>query len=220
MLSANVSCGVAFFSLNSGFKVVMCPGHLGYFSDNVIPTGRGFDSFFGYYGGAEDYNKHNVGKYLDLHDDVAGGPIAPAEGYDGKYSTHIYTDRAIKVISKFGNELNQWKTEHHPQPDGPTGSTEDEPSLFMYLAYQAIHSPDQAPQSYIDRFKTVVPNDHRRIVAGMISALDDGVGNVTKALHTAGLAERTIIIFTTDNASTPRHPAPLLHCGALLPQIS
>lgn len=182
--------------------------HLGYFSDDVIPTGRGFDTFFGYYGGAEDYNTHKVGKYLDIHDDVAGGSISPAVGYDGRYSTHIYTDRAVKIISTFGSELQQWKDEHSQRRHGSaagndgssgSGAEEDEPSLFMYLAYQAIHSPDEAPQSYIDRFNSTIPNEHRRIVAGMISALDEGIGNVTIALRAAGLTDRTIIVFTTDN---------------------
>jgi arylsulfatase A-like enzyme len=184
--------------------------HLGYFSDDVIPTGRGFDTFFGYYGGAEDYNTHKVGKYLDIHDDVAGGSISPAVGYDGRYSTHIYTDRAVKIISSFGSELQQWKDEHSQRRHGSaagndgssgSGAEEDEPSLFMYLAYQAIHSPDEAPQSYIDRFNSTIPNEHRRIVAGMISALDEGIGNVTIALRAAGLTDRTIIVFTTGTCS-------------------
>lgn len=156
-----------------------------------------FDTYFGYYGGAEDYLTHKVGKYLDLHDDV-GSSIHPALEYDGKYSTHIYAERATKIIAEFA-EKEKAKTAH--------GSDGSRSSLFMYLAFQAIHSPDEAPQSYIDKFNDTIPDvdgdkgghAHRRIVAGMISALDEGIGNVTKALKDANMMDDTIIVFTTDN---------------------
>jgi arylsulfatase A-like enzyme len=78
-------------------------------------------------------------------------------------------------------------------------------SLFLYLAYQAIHSPDEVPDSYKERFRASIPDtadgvgQHRRTVAGMVSALDEGIGNVTRALQAAGMAQQTIIVFTTDN---------------------
>lgn len=34
---------------------------------------------------------------------------------------------------------------------------------------------------------------------GMVSALDDGIGNITKALHKRGMLNNTVIAFTTDN---------------------
>ena len=64
---------------------------------------------------------------------------------------------------------------------------------------QSIHAPDEAPASYVDRFRHTIPNSNRRTVAGMITALDDAVGAVVKALHSAGMAETTTIVFTTDN---------------------
>lgn len=71
------------------------------FAPDVVPTGRGFDSFFGYYGGAEDYFTHKTGNFVDLHDDTAAG-ISTATGYDGKYSTLFYTQRAVDIIHDFG----------------------------------------------------------------------------------------------------------------------
>jgi arylsulfatase A-like enzyme len=268
--------------------------HLGMFAPDVLPTGRGFDSFFGYYGGAEDYFTHKVGNWVDLHDDTADG-IAPAVGYEGKYSTHFYTQRACDIIHTFaarhvqtvveesappsadtpvaalgscGNLHNNSGTDAHKYAsevaasysvccelcaaDAPCGHFVWEPaiekgchlkkgtlahaglnnntgyvageavapprppvppppprppitSLFLYLAYQAIHSPDEVPDSYKERFRASIPDtadgvgQHRRTVAGMVSALDEGIGNVTRALQAAGMAQQTIIVFTTDN---------------------
>ena len=75
----------------------------------------------------------------------------------------------------------------------------------MYLAWQAIHSPDEAPSSYTDRFNATIPDtpdgvgQHRRIVAGMVAALDEGMANVTAALRAHGLWEDTLLFFTADN---------------------
>merc|ERR1711924_53049 len=69
----------------------------------------------------------------------------------------------------------------------------------MYLAYQAVHSPDEAPQSYIDAYNTSIDNQQRRKFAGMLSAMDEGIGNVTAALDAKGMLEQTFIILTTDN---------------------
>ena len=165
--------------------------HLGYFAPDVLPTGRGFDEYFGYYGGAEDYFTHTAGfdEYIDIHDDNAT-IIRPAQGLSGHYSTHLYTDRAVSIIQRFA--------ERHQHNDAAS-------SLFLYLAYQAIHSPDEAPESYKWRFNKTIPDtpdgvgQHRRIVAGMVAALDEGIGNVTNALDASGMAQRTLIVFTTDN---------------------
>ena len=69
----------------------------------------------------------------------------------------------------------------------------------MYLAYQAVHSPDQVPQHYIDPYNATIPDAKRRTFAGMLSALDEGVGNVTRALDAAGLTNSTLILFIADN---------------------
>eukprot|EP00937_MAST-01D_sp_MAST-1D-sp2_P000661 g661.t1 len=74
----------------------------------------------------------------------------------------------------------------------------------MYLAWQAIHSPDEAPPAYERAFKSTIPDtkdgvgQHRRTVAGMIAALDEGMGNVTAALKSAGLFNDTLIFFTAE----------------------
>ena len=71
-------------------------------------------------------------------------------------------------------------------------------SLFLYLAYQAVHAPDEAPDSYIAPYAHI-KDKKRRTFAGMLSCMDEGIGNVTKALAAKSMLESTFIVFTTDN---------------------
>jgi arylsulfatase A-like enzyme len=90
------------------------------------------------------------------------------------------TGRAVQFIVEHSEQ----------QPDSP---------LFLYLAYQAMHSPTQAPEHYMDPFNATIPDHHRRTVAAMVAAMDEGVGNVTAALKRVGMLEKSLIIFSTDN---------------------
>ena len=59
--------------------------------------------------------------------------------------------------------------------------------FFLYLAFQNVHWPLEAPQPYLDRFANTTGGDARRqAVAAMAAILDDGVRNVTDALKRGG----------------------------------
>ncbi|OCU02430.1 arylsulfatase B [Xenopus laevis] len=155
--------------------------HLGMYKTDCLPTRRGFDSYFGYWTGGEDYYSHercypitplNITRCaLDFRD----GEV-PATGYQMKYSTHVFTDRAVDLIAN-----------HNP-----------EKPLFLYLAYQAVHSPLQVPEQYIEPYISI-HDKNRRLYAGMVSVLDEAVANVTNALKKQGLWNNTVFIFSTDN---------------------
>jgi arylsulfatase B len=70
--------------------------------------------------------------------------------------------------------------------------------FFLYLAFNAPHSPMQAPPKYLDRFAHI-PDIHRRLFAAMVSAMDDAVGVVLKKLREEKLEEQTLIVFLSDN---------------------
>jgi uncharacterized repeat protein (TIGR01451 family) len=72
--------------------------------------------------------------------------------------------------------------------------------FFLYLAYNAPHSPYQAPQSYLDRVANI-SDPNRRTYAAMITALDDGIGKVMQALSANSLTEKTLIFFLSDNGA-------------------
>jgi arylsulfatase A-like enzyme len=77
----------------------------------------------------------------------------------------------------------------------------DQPFYVNYWAY-SVHSPWNARRDYIDYFtpKANAQNpQHNPLYAAMVRSLDDGVGRLLKAVDDAGLAERTIVVFFSDN---------------------
>ncbi|GFO46215.1 hypothetical protein PoB_007272000 [Plakobranchus ocellatus] len=172
--------------------------HLGLYKREYTPLHRGFDTFFGYWEGGEDYYTyyncdtfHNRTVNEDLvpeklvKDDTAekwcGYDLRdmeePVTNMNGTYSTHLYTDKAINLIK--------------------TASKSERP-FFLYLAYQAVHTPMEVPAHYMKPYAHI-QNKFRRIYAGMVSAMDEGVGNVTQALRKYDLWKNTVLIFSTDN---------------------
>ncbi|CAH3038820.1 unnamed protein product [Porites evermanni] len=154
--------------------------HLGFFQTDYTPTKRGFDSFFGYWGGKEDYWDHSnlaiSGQGLDFRN---GTEAVKTEW--GQYSTELFTEKAVDIIQT-----------HDPSKP-----------LFLYLPFQAVHSanfiqPLQAPPSLIKKFSHI-EDENRRIFAAMVSSLDQGVGKVVDALKASGLYNNSVIVFSTDN---------------------
>ena len=152
--------------------------HLG-LKEESRPLSNGFDYFYGFMAGCLDYYSHIFywsmadGKTDPTHDLWEGNE----EIYDnGRYLTEMISEKAVEKI----REMN----------------AEDKPFL-LYVAYNAPHYPMHAPQKYLDRFKDL-PWD-RRIMAAMISAVDDGVGQIRDELERLGIDRDTLIYFQSDN---------------------
>ena len=90
------------------------------------------------------------------------------------------------------------------------------PPVFLYLAYNGVHDanwadPLQAPPNYVTPFATTIPcpvnqtkNNatackDRRMLGGMVAAVDEGVGNLTRALIKHGMWNSTLLVVSTDN---------------------
>jgi arylsulfatase A-like enzyme len=78
----------------------------------------------------------------------------------------------------------------------------DEP-FFLYLPFNAVHSPLQATEKYLNRFGGIT-NNKRKTFAAMASAMDDAVGDVLDALRRHGLEENTLVFFVSDNGGPTR----------------
>ena len=76
---------------------------------------------------------HGKGPYLDLRSEKG-----PAFNYSGIHSTHMYTERAIDVLREHAAKRENGQS--------------DEP-LFMYLAYQSVHTPLQVPNEYMKPYR-------------------------------------------------------------------
>ncbi len=91
------------------------------------------------------------------------------------YLTDYWTDESIKFIRA---------NRHQP--------------FFLYLAHWATHTPLQATREDYEAVGDIKP--HRlRVYAAMVRALDRSVARITEALEAEGLADNTIVIFTSDN---------------------
>ncbi|MGK0185494.1 MAG: arylsulfatase A-like enzyme [Verrucomicrobiales bacterium] len=138
------------------------------------PLNRGFDYFYGFLGGGHDYFEANAS--VRDHEgyrqplDRNGAPAGVDE-----YLTTAFAKDAAKFIT-----------------------TNKTAPFFLYLAFNAPHTPMQAPEEYLEKFSSIA-DPKRRKYAAMVNCMDDGIGRVIAALDEAGIREQTMIAFVSDN---------------------
>lgn len=147
------------------------------------PCARGFDEFYGFVEGGHRYLPEEI-RLERLEDSKKiydwyfsklidnGKPVS-----FGKYLTEEFSDRAVEFVDRMAKA--------------------DQP-FFLYLAFNAPHAPLEATPKYLARFAHI-QNPQRRTYAAMISAVDDGVGQLLDRLDQLGIAQDTIIWFLSDN---------------------
>ena len=146
--------------------------HLGHADTKYWPKQRGFDYAYGANIGEFDYYTHSDGGVLDWFRN--NKPVK-----EKGYSTQLIGADAVKLI----NEQSAEKP------------------FYLYLTFNAPHTPYQAPKDYIERYKNI-EDPTRRTYAAMVACLDDEIGKVVAALDNKGLRGNTLIFFQSDNGGT------------------
>ncbi|XP_068209803.1 arylsulfatase B-like [Palaemon carinicauda] len=157
--------------------------HLGFCHWDYTPTRRGFDTFYGLYTGMGDHYSHD--SYASLSETGPRGydfrkNEDPDFSVNGTYDTFVYANYVEDLL-------------YSRDPAVP---------MFLYLAFQSIHSPMQVPDEYRDPFR-YIGDENREISLGMSYAMDDAIGRVVAHLKATGHYENSIIIFSSDNGGAP-----------------
>jgi arylsulfatase A-like enzyme len=146
--------------------------HLGHADTKYWPKQRGFDYQYGAMIGELDYFTHSDAGVLDWFRN--NKPVR-----EKGYTTQLIGTDAVKYINR---------------------QSADKP-FYLYLTFNAPHTPYQAPKEYVDRYQNI-EDPTRRTYAGMVTCLDDEIGRVIAALDKQGLRDNTLIIFHSDNGGT------------------
>lgn len=144
--------------------------HLGHNDPSFLPTKRGFDFQYGHYNGALDYFTHIRDGGHDWHRN-------DQRNDDQGYTTDLIAQSAVSVIQEHDRSK----------------------PLFLYVPFNAPHSPIQAPAKYIERYQSI-QDQKRRVYAAMVDCMDEAIGRIMGQLKTSGFdPENTLVIFASDN---------------------
>jgi arylsulfatase A-like enzyme len=144
--------------------------HLG--PDNWYPDKQGFDFNIG----GCDFGQPP--SYFDPYFRKGQGQIPTLKPRrKGEYLTDREADEAVNFIRR-----------HKDKP------------FFLYMSHYAVHTPIQGKKNLIDKYKAKKPTNQKNpTYAAMVESVDDAVGAICSVLDELNLAERTIVIFTSDN---------------------
>jgi len=144
--------------------------HLG--PDDWYPDKQGFD----FNVGGCDFGQPP--SYFDPYTRKGQGSIPTLEPRrQGEYLTDREADEAVTFIRR-----------HKDKP------------FFLYMAHYAVHTPIQAKQDLIEKYKAKAPTDQKNpAYAAMVESVDDAVGKIMAVLDELDIADNTIVFFTGDN---------------------
>jgi len=164
-LSDDVVTMADVFKQNGYKTIAMGKWHLGG-TESDHPNSRGFDEFYGFMAGSRSYFPIESPTKNNMLQH--NGTRVKFEGY----LTDVLGDQSLKYVE-----------ENKDQP------------FFMYLAYNAVHTPMEAKAEDLEKYK----NHPRKTLAAMTWSLDQNVGNLRDKLSKLGILDNTLIYFLSDN---------------------
>jgi arylsulfatase A-like enzyme len=147
--------------------------HLGHFATEYLPTSRGFTHQYGHYNGAIDYFTHQRDGGHDWHENGKAN-------HDQGYSTTLLGQQAAQFVRDHAGKK----------------------PFFLYVPFNAVHSPYQPPKNGIDAYPNLKGN--RQNYAAMLTETDKAIGTIVDAVDKAGIRDNTLFVFSSDNGG----PAP------------
>jgi arylsulfatase A-like enzyme len=142
--------------------------HIG-FQEGLRPHQRGFDYYYGFLSGARSFYPDSPREF----DPIIRNGVRVTD--ETEYLTDAFARESVDFIER----------------------SRDRP-WFLYLAFNAVHSPLEATEKYEARFPHI-SDPKRKTYAGMLSALDDAVGRVMAKVRELGQEENTLVMFYSDN---------------------
>jgi arylsulfatase A-like enzyme len=137
------------------------------------PNKRGFDEYFGALGGGHQYFPGDKG---GLEYTIPLNRNGKDEAQT-KYLTELFGDEAAAFIGRHAGESKPW---------------------MLYLAFNAPHTPLQAPKEWLDKLAGIA-DEKRRTYAAMVCALDAAIGGVMAKLDETKQTANTLVCFVSDN---------------------
>eukprot|EP00117_Sycon_ciliatum_P011472 scpid54939/ scgid12937/ Arylsulfatase J len=156
--------------------------HLGFCNWSYTPTERGFDSFFGFYGGSTDHYVHWKLWNKMLGYDLRSNKEEVHEQFRNRFSAHIFTKHALRVIRKHDRSR----------------------PLFLVTTLAAPHAPMQAPIRYRRLYRRQAKEGwsaKEMTYAAMVTAVDTAIARIVSMLKKRKMLENSILIFTSDNGA-------------------
>ncbi|QDU29019.1 Arylsulfatase [Anatilimnocola aggregata] len=148
------------------------------------PQSRGFDDYFGFLVGGHNFLLHKDAKPVfgsaHSHDLIYRG--REVQKLDG-YTTDLFTDEALGFMDR--------------QAEKP---------WFLYLAYNAVHTPLEIVDKHKSRIPADVTDPARRGYLSLLLGLDDAIGRITAHLEKTGRSKDTLVFFFSDNGGSGRKP--------------
>jgi len=163
---------------------------LGHFGSEGVPTKQGFNEFYGY---LDQHHAHNYYPTFLVHNEekVKLRNVVPDEG---EYGQGVATKKVDYSADLIGEQLHNFLDKNHDKP------------FFLYYAMTLPHANNEGRADGLETIPKDLavykdkdwPERHKQFAA-MVSRTDAEVGRILKKLKQFGIAENTLVIFTSDN---------------------
>lgn len=128
---------------------------------------------------------------------------------DPDFGSHPYTYRAHKELKNTPVEQGQFPQDSLIQKASEFIHTNQDRRFFLYLSNYYVHDPVHSRCEWlIEKYRKLLPEDRPEIAASygaMVETLDHYVGEILSVIDQLQLAERTLIVFTSDNGGHPNY---------------